>query len=88
MLQFWRDKIDFRVDRESAVEYLKSELCWYDEVMKDETDETLSCRILCAAVGEFREYINACETKGLNPYDPQIHYEPATGSNMFVFAKG
>jgi hypothetical protein len=81
-VEFWRRKLNFRVNKESAIRYLSQTGGWTLEELNEHTNDGLANKILWLACGEFSEYIFECEAKNIDPFK-NTDYQSNCGSSWF-----
>jgi hypothetical protein len=79
VVTYWREKLNFSVDRESAVACLKGYGAWDDEQLAASSNDEIANRILWLACCDFSEYNKWCER---NPNKSPL--DAAYGSDTFV----
>jgi hypothetical protein len=81
---FWRETLNFTVDRGRAIEHLSGYGSWTARELEESDDDEIADRILWLACGDFSEYVICCERENVDPFGQRPDdFDPSSGSDVF-----
>jgi hypothetical protein len=83
-VQYWREELEFSVDRTRALRCLQGYGAWEAEELAEMPDSDLADKVLWLACGDFNEFITHAEAAGIDPFGERPDgFDPNSGSDLF-----